>query len=77
MRYTIEWVPPAEAELASIWLAVADQRAVTTAVATLERRLEIQPLRCGKPRTASVNRQDFEAPLGIDFTVIESRTTRR
>jgi len=71
MPYTVEWVSPAEAELASVWLAAADQLAVTNAVASLERRLEVQPLRCGKPRTVSVNRQDFEPPLGIDFTVIE------
>lgn len=71
MRYTIEWTPPAEAELASVWMAASDQAGVTAAVAAPERRLETHPLRCGKPRTASVNRTDYEAPLGIDFTVIE------
>jgi plasmid stabilization system protein ParE len=71
MQYVIEWAQPAEAELASIWMAAADQVAVTRAVADLERRLGSHPLRCGKPRTASVNRADFEHPLGIDFTVIE------
>jgi hypothetical protein len=71
MNYTVVWVPPAEEELATIWLAAADQAAVTAAVYRLEQRLSRDPLHAGEARWSSVQRVVTDLPLGIDFEVIE------
>ena len=71
MSYTVVWVPPAEEELASVWLAAADRAAVTAAVHRLEQRLVRDPLHTGQVRWSSVQRVVTDPPLGIDFEVIE------
>jgi hypothetical protein len=71
MKYLVSWTPRAEERLANAWLAAPDQKAVTVAAHVLDHHLAIDPLRFGESRMSSINRVAWEAPLGIEFDVIE------
>jgi hypothetical protein len=71
MKYLVSWTPRAEERLASAWLAAPDQKAVTDAAHVLDQHLANDPLRFGESRMSSINRVAWEAPLGIEFDVIE------
>ncbi len=71
MRYEVIWLPIAETELTTIWLASSKRKAVTTAVAALDVRLSRAPLSLGESRDSSVHRVAFRPPIGIEFEVIE------
>jgi hypothetical protein len=61
MNYTVIWLPTAEDELADVWLAAADQLAVTQAAHRLELALSRHPLAIGVPGNSSVNRNRLPA----------------
>ena len=71
MKYQVIWLPIAEAELATVWLASSSRKAVTTAAAWLDARLSRSPLTLGESRDSSVHRVAFRPPIGIEFEVIE------
>lgn len=71
MTYNVTWIPVAEQELAAAWLASADRNAVTAAAHRLDGRLRSDPLHMGESRESSVRRVAFDAPVGIEFEVIE------
>ncbi len=71
MNYTVQFDPPAEQDLAGIWTASADKKAVTEAAAWLEVRLTREPLRLGESRSSSVHRVVFRNPLGFEYEVVE------
>ncbi len=69
--YTVIWQTVAENELAELWLAASDRRAITLAASTLDAALSVRPLRLGESRASSVQRIVYQAPLGIEFEVVE------
>jgi hypothetical protein len=71
MRYAVEWVPQAEDDLTTIWLAATDRDAVALAVHRLENALAFDPLRLGEGRESSVHRFTTYQMLSIMFEVIE------
>ena len=77
MNFTVLWLPAAENELIFVWLAAADQTAVTQAAHRLEQALARHPLVIGIPRNSSVSRTATDLPLGIDYEVIMDDNTVR
>ena len=71
MKYQVVWQPAAERELATIWIASTNRKAVTSAAAWLDFHLSDFPLTLGESRDSSVHRIAFRAPLGIEFEIIE------
>jgi hypothetical protein len=71
MKYTVIWEPPAENDLAAVWLAAADRAAVTQAAHRLDQSLSLDPYARSFQRNSSVNRTAIELPLGIDYEIIE------
>lgn len=71
MSYRVEWTPEAENDLAAIWSAVPDQRAITDAAAWLDQQLTRRPLALGEPWVSSIHRIATFGPLGIEYEVIE------
>jgi hypothetical protein len=71
MSYTVIWEPPAENNLADVWLAAPDQLAVTQAAHRLDMALAQHPFAIGIARNSSVNRTATDFPLGIDYEIIE------
>ena len=71
MMYQVTWGIAVEHQLAAIWIASTDRGAVTAASAWLEYHLSRTPLGLGEPRTSSVHRVAYRAPLGVEFQVIE------
>lgn len=69
--YTVIWQTVAENELAELWLAASDRRAITLAASTIDTTLSVRPLRLGESRASSVQRIVYQAPLGIEFEVVE------
>lgn len=69
--YRIVWTPTAESELAALWLAAPDRKAVTSAAHDIEQHLRIRPLLVGESRESSVNRVVVHPPLILLFDVIE------
>lgn len=69
--YVVIWEPPAENDLAAIWIASPDRNAVTQAAHHLDRDLALIPFARGFRRNAAVNRTAVELPLGIDYEIIE------
>jgi hypothetical protein len=55
----------------AIWLAAADQTAVTQATHRLEQALSRHPFAVGIPRNATVNRTVTDLPLRMDYEIIE------
>jgi len=71
MNYEVFWTRAAENDLATIWIATRDQAVLTAVAARLEELLADAPLRLGQPRTSSIHRVAYLAPLGVEFQVIE------
>ena len=69
--YSVEWSSVGENQLASVWLTAPDRAAVSRSAANIDHRLERHPLFMGESRSSSVERVVFEAPLAIEYTVIE------
>jgi hypothetical protein len=71
MNYVVTWVPVAEQDLATVWLAAPDRTAVALSAHQLDVTLGDDPLSFGESRRSSVHRVGFDPPLGIEFEVIE------
>jgi hypothetical protein len=71
MNYDVIWEPPAENDLAAVWLAAPDRTAVAQAAHRLDQDLARDPYAIGFPRNSSVNRTVTDLPLGVDYEIIE------
>jgi hypothetical protein len=71
MRYIVDWSEDALDELAAVWLAAHDKRAITAASHQLEQIVELDPYAGSIARNSSVNRTAIDLPLGIDYEIIE------
>jgi hypothetical protein len=71
MNYLVQFDPPAELHLAAIWMAPADQTAVTDAVTWIETRLSRNLLRLGESCESFVHRIMFRPPIGVEYEVVE------
>jgi hypothetical protein len=69
MKWTVTWVPPAETELAALWLDGNIRGAVTEAARRIERALRSDPANQGESREGDF-RVMFETPLGVSFRVL-------
>jgi hypothetical protein len=67
MRYTVVWLPPAEAALINLWLRASDQQAVADASNRLDAALANDPQTKGKPMRRFFVRED--APLAVLYHV--------
>lgn len=67
-RYTVVWLPPAEDQLADIWVGAADRAAVTAASSEIDARLAIDPLTKGLAVSEGL-RQITVPPLKAFFEV--------
>lgn len=70
-RYTVVWRPPAEEQLAAIWLDADDREAARLAVVEADRWLSRSPADLGESR-AGAERVAFVGPLVLCFEVIEA-----
>lgn len=77
MSYTVIWEPEAENEPAAIWVSAADRGGVTRRAFQIEQALANSPFTVGRRRNASVNRTLVDAPLGVDYEIIEDDKTVR
>ena len=69
MKWTVTWVPPAETELAALWLDGSIRGAVTEAARRIDRALRADPAIQGESRDEGL-RVMFEPPLGVSFRVL-------
>ncbi len=75
MAFTVKLKPSAEQDLATAWLGARDRGAVTRAAHRIDQRLARDPLNAGESRASTVNRVDFEGPLGFTFDVVVDDAT--
>ncbi len=68
MNYTVVWMPRAQTQLAAVWTAATNQKAVTEATYRIERSLADDPLDTGESRDAN-RRLAFDPPLQVMFRV--------
>ena len=69
MTFTVTWLPSAEQELASIWMAASNRDAVTQAAYVVDQRLKTDPENEGESRTKD-RRILFCKPLGVLYRVL-------
>jgi mRNA-degrading endonuclease RelE of RelBE toxin-antitoxin system len=74
MNYTIAWLEEAQDQLAAVWMAADDPRAVNDAVEFLERLLRYAPLDQGESRSGDL-RIVFSDPIGVLYRVDQDRRT--
>jgi hypothetical protein len=67
MKYTVVWLPSAQAALANLWMHALDQQEVAEASNRLDADLRDEPARKGKPFGKFFVRED--APLGVMYHV--------
>ena len=70
MNYTVVWKPPAEEELARLWIDAPERDLVAQAADRIDQLLKSNPLQQGESRSGSV-RVLFVDPLGVFFDVNE------
>ncbi len=68
--FEVFWNNLSTGQLADIWALAGDRSAVTTAVASIEGRLRIDPLDFGESREGP-ERVVFVPPLVVRFRVVE------
>lgn len=68
MKYTVVCSVAADGELAAIWIAAEDRKAVSDAANDIERALAEAPFDHGESREGSL-RILFVAPLGVQYVV--------
>jgi hypothetical protein len=68
VKYSVTCSPAADGELAAIWIASDDRRAVSNAAHEIERALADAPLDHGESRELNL-RIIFVAPLGARYSV--------
>ena len=69
MNYTVVWIPPAEQELAAIWMDAPDRAAVTAAAHAIDSTLRTDPEKQGESRDEG-RRILLHAPLGVLYKVL-------
>jgi hypothetical protein len=71
-RYTVEWLPGAEDELADIWIAASDRPAITAAEAAITRLLARDPINHGIQLSEGLRKLEM-APLTVFYSVDAAR----
>ncbi len=71
MRYTVIWKPPAEQELADLWMNAEDRNVITDAADQIDDLLRQDAGELGESRTGPIRRM-FVPPLGVAFEVREA-----
>jgi hypothetical protein len=71
VRYNVAWTPTAEQQLAALWLTSVDRAAVTSATATIDQVLSVDPEQHGTPNFDTVRTLVVE-PIGVDFEVVDA-----
>jgi hypothetical protein len=74
MRFTVIWIPEAEAQLADTWLNSTNRDAVRKAAFEIERLLRTNPTNVGESRSEG-QRILQVSPLGVRFMVLEDDRT--
>jgi plasmid stabilization system protein ParE len=69
MKFTVEWLPAAEQDLAAIWVNASDQAEVTAAANAIDQALMRNPHTLGEGRLG-VSRILVVAPLAVEYDVI-------
>jgi hypothetical protein len=69
--YTVVWWPPAERDLADIWLKSPNRQLIADAANIIERQLADSPEVAGESGPAGFRRL-FVQPLFVQFTVSEA-----
>jgi plasmid stabilization system protein ParE len=72
MKYSVIWLPSAEADLATIWTNALDRAAVTRAAMQIDLQLAKNPQDAGESRSEN-DRIVFEAPLIALVEVLETQ----
>ncbi|QDT62858.1 hypothetical protein [Calycomorphotria hydatis] len=70
MKYFVNMLPAAEAELAKIWMDAVDRVVVTQTMDRLDQLLRLDPLAFGESRE-DLTRIGYIFPLGVLFLVHE------
>jgi hypothetical protein len=70
MKWTVVWLPDAEAQLANLWLNALDRRQLARACNEIDRILKLDPLNAGEGRDG-VNRMVIYQPLVVSCDVSE------
>jgi hypothetical protein len=68
MKYTVLWLPGAEAELANLWIDETFRKTTAEAARRIDRALERNPESAGESRDAGL-RILIESPLAVTFRV--------
>ena len=71
MNYTVIWEPPAEDNLADVWIVAPDRAVITRAAHQIDQDLAADPYARGFAYGSPANRTAIEYPLGIDYEIIE------
>ncbi len=71
MKYTVLWLPDAEAEIARLWLDADSRAAVTAAADAIDQTLAEAPLQAGESRDGE-KRILLIRPLGVTYIVHET-----
>jgi hypothetical protein len=70
MSYSVVWRPKAEQELAALWLAAPDRKAITTSVHQIDQFLANEPADQGR-WLIGVTRTLIVPPLAVVYEIIE------
>ena len=68
MRWTVVWMPKAEADLAELWIESEDREALTFAIDLIDELLSQDPLKQGDSREGQ-ERWLIMRPVTIQYTV--------
>ncbi|CAN5577973.1 hypothetical protein BH10PLA2_BH10PLA2_08280 [soil metagenome] len=69
--YTVNWLPSAERELATLWNTASDRSAIAATADAIDNALARNPLAVGESRKENT-RIAFEPPLVVVFDVNEA-----
>ncbi|MFM9960837.1 MAG: hypothetical protein ACKV2Q_06390 [Planctomycetaceae bacterium] len=70
MKFTVTWLPSAEARLTQIWLAARDRQSIQEANSDIESVLAVRPLTVGESRAGRF-RIYCSGPLAVIYSVSE------
>lgn len=68
MKFTVTWLPDAEAELAELWMSAADRERVQIAADQIDRQLRLRPNDVGESRPEG-RRVLISPPLTVFYLV--------
>jgi hypothetical protein len=69
MKFTVTWVPDAEAELAELWMASPDRDSVRVAADRIDSQLRYNPQSAGESR-AGGRRILIVPPIAVTYRVL-------